>query len=102
DGIRDDLVTGVQTCALPICFPQVHLKAFTMVEVGYLAQRTKISIRETLERLKDAGVDSLPGGGAEIFCDRVRRVICDHKLTGQRSEERRGGKGWEPRAGQAQ
>jgi aminodeoxyfutalosine synthase len=64
-------------------FPQVHLKAFTMVEVGYLSQRAKISIRETLERLKDAGVDSLPGGGAEIFCDRVRRVICDHKLTGQ-------------------
>jgi aminodeoxyfutalosine synthase len=64
-------------------FPQVHLKAFTMVEVGYLAQRTKISIRETLQRLKDAGVDSLPGGGAEIFSDRVRRVICDHKLTGQ-------------------
>jgi aminodeoxyfutalosine synthase len=64
-------------------FPQVHLKAFTMVEVGYLAQRTRISTRETLQRLKDAGVDSLPGGGAEIFCDRVRRVICDHKLTGQ-------------------
>src|SRR5712675_750539 len=64
-------------------FPQVHLKAFTMVEVGYLAQRSKLSIRETLQRLKDAGVDSLPGGGAEIFCDRVRRVICDHKLTGQ-------------------
>src|SRR4051812_12979008 len=64
-------------------FPQVHLKAFTMVEVGYLAQRTRISVRETLERLKDAGIDSLPGGGAEIFCDRVRRVICDHKLTGQ-------------------
>ena len=64
-------------------FPQVHLKAFTMVEVGYLAQRAKISVRETLQRLKDAGVDSLPGGGAEIFCDRVRRVICDHKLTGQ-------------------
>src|SRR5579862_4920137 len=64
-------------------FPQVHLKAFTMVEVGYLAQRSKLSIRETLRRLKDAGVDSLPGGGAEIFCDRVRRVICDHKLTGQ-------------------
>jgi len=64
-------------------FPQVHLKAFTMVEVGYLSQRAKLSIRETLQRLKDAGVDSLPGGGAEIFCDRVRRVICDHKLTGQ-------------------
>jgi aminodeoxyfutalosine synthase len=64
-------------------FPQVHLKAFTMVEIGYLAQRTRIPIRETLERLKDAGVDSMPGGGAEIFRDRVRRVICDHKLTGQ-------------------
>lgn len=63
-------------------FPQVHLKAFTMVEVGYLAQRARLSIRETLERLKDAGMDSLPGGGAEIFCDHVRRVICDHKITG--------------------
>lgn len=63
-------------------FPEVHLKAFTMVEIGYLAQRTKISIRETLERLMDGGVDSLPGGGAEIFSDRVRRIICDHKIDG--------------------
>lgn len=63
-------------------FPQVHLKAFTMVEIGYLAQRAKISTRETLERLKEAGMDSMPGGGAEIFCDRVRRIICDHKITG--------------------
>jgi aminodeoxyfutalosine synthase len=64
-------------------FPQVHLKAFTMVEIGYLAQRSKISPREVLERLKDAGMDSLPGGGAEIFSDRVRRIICDHKITGE-------------------
>jgi aminodeoxyfutalosine synthase len=64
-------------------FPQVHLKAFTMVEVAYLAQRAKISVREVLERLRDAGMDSLPGGGAEIFCDRVRRIICDHKITGE-------------------
>ena len=64
-------------------FPQVHLKAFTMVEIGYLAERTKISVREVLERLRDAGMDSLPGGGAEIFCDRVRRIICDHKITGE-------------------
>ena len=63
-------------------FPEVHLKAFTMVEIGYLAKRAKVSIRETLERLRDAGMDSLPGGGAEIFSERVRRVICDHKLTG--------------------
>jgi aminodeoxyfutalosine synthase len=64
-------------------FPQVHLKAFTMVEIGYLAQRTRISVQEVLERLRDAGMDSLPGGGAEIFCDRVRRIICDHKITGE-------------------
>jgi aminodeoxyfutalosine synthase len=63
-------------------FPQVHLKAFTMVEIAYLAQRTRISIRETLERLIDAGVDSLPGGGAEIFSERIRRIICDHKIDG--------------------
>jgi aminodeoxyfutalosine synthase len=63
-------------------FPQVHLKAFTMVEIGYLAQRAKISPREVLERLKEAGMDSMPGGGAEVFNDRVRRIICDHKITG--------------------
>jgi aminodeoxyfutalosine synthase len=64
-------------------FPQVHLKAFTMVEIGYLAQRGNITVGEVLERLRDAGMDSLPGGGAEIFCDRVRRIICDHKITGE-------------------
>jgi aminodeoxyfutalosine synthase len=63
-------------------FPQVHLKAFTMVEIAYLARRSKITVRETLERLRDAGMDSLPGGGAEIFNERVRRIICDHKIDG--------------------
>ena len=63
-------------------FPQVHLKAFTMVEIGYFARRHKISVREVLQKLIDAGVDSMPGGGAEIFSERVRRIICDHKLTG--------------------
>ena len=63
-------------------FPQVHLKAFTMVEIGYFAQRGRLSHREVLERLRDAGMDSLPGGGAEIFSEPVRRIICDHKVTG--------------------
>jgi aminodeoxyfutalosine synthase len=63
-------------------FPQVHLKAFTMVEIGYFATRGKITPREVLVKLKDAGMDSLPGGGAEVFHDRVRRIICDHKITG--------------------
>ena len=72
-----DLVSGLKQR-----FPQVHLKAFTMVEVSYLAKRAKLSIRETLEKLKEAGVDSLPGGGAEIFSDRIRHIICDHKIDG--------------------
>ena len=72
-----DLIAGLKER-----FPQVHLKAFTMVEVAYLAKRAKLTIRETLQKLKEAGVDSLPGGGAEIFNDRVRRIICDHKIDG--------------------
>jgi len=64
-------------------FPHVHLKAFTMVEVQYLAKLANLSIRDTLVALKDAGLDSCPGGGAEIFSPRVRKIICDHKTSGQ-------------------
>ena len=72
-----DLIAGLKER-----FPQVHIKALTMVEIAFLAKRAKLSIRETLQQLKDAGLDSLPGGGAEIFNERVRRVICDHKIDG--------------------
>ena len=61
-------------------FPSVHLKAFTAVEIAYYAQMTRLEIREILVRMKDAGLGSLPGGGAEIFAPAVRRVICDHKI----------------------
>jgi len=61
-------------------FPSVHLKGFTAVEVGYFSHITRLSIREILERMKAAGLDSLPGGGAEIFAPAVRRQICDHKI----------------------
>jgi aminodeoxyfutalosine synthase len=73
-----DLVRGLKQR-----FPQVHLKAFTAVEVHYYSRIAKISLRDVLVKMKEAGVDSLPGGGAEIFHPRVRRVICDHKLSGQ-------------------
>lgn len=72
-----DLVSGLKER-----FPRVHIKAFTMVEVAFLARRAKLTIPETLERFKQAGVDSMPGGGAEIFADRVRHIICDHKIDG--------------------
>jgi len=55
--------------------PGVHLKAFTMVEVHYFSRIAKISVEEVLRRMKEAGVDSCPGGGAEIFHPRVRRII---------------------------
>jgi aminodeoxyfutalosine synthase len=63
--------------------PGVHLKAFTMVEVGYFSRIAKLPIRDVLLKMKEAGVDSLPGGGAEIFHPRVRKIICDHKTSGQ-------------------
>ena len=72
-----DLVRGLKQR-----FPKVHVKAFTMVEVAFFAKRGKMTISETLQRMKDAGVDSMPGGGAEIFADRIRHIICDHKIDG--------------------
>ena len=61
-------------------FPSVHLKAFTAVEIAYYAHITRMTVKEILERFKEAGLGSLPGGGAEIFAPVVRRVICDHKI----------------------
>ena len=72
-----DLVQGLKKR-----FPKVHIKAFTMVEVAFFARRAKLTVEETLIKLRDAGVDSMPGGGAEIFAPRVRSIICDHKIDG--------------------
>jgi len=72
-----DLVRGLKQR-----FPKVHVKAFTMVEVAFLAKRGKLTIEQVLEKLREAGVDSMPGGGAEIFAERVRSIICDHKIDG--------------------
>jgi aminodeoxyfutalosine synthase len=63
--------------------PTIHLKAFTMVEVHFFSRIAKISVEEVLRKMKEAGVDSCPGGGAEIFHPRVRKIICDHKTSGQ-------------------
>ena len=68
--------------ALKQAYPSVHLKAFTMVEIHYFSRLTKLTVGEVLTQLKDAGMDSCPGGGAEIFHPRARRIICDHKISG--------------------
>lgn len=72
-----DLVSGLKQR-----FPQVHIKAFTMVEVAFLARRAKLTIAQVLSKMREAGVDSMPGGGAEIFAEHVRAIICDHKIDG--------------------
>ncbi len=64
-------------------FPAAHLKAFTAIEIGWFAKREKISIEEVLRRMRDAGLGSLPGGGAEIFHAEVREIICDGKLDAE-------------------
>jgi cyclic dehypoxanthinyl futalosine synthase len=58
---------------------KIHLHALSPPEVQHIARRSKLTIPETLARLRDAGLDSLPGGGAEILVDRVRRIIAPKK-----------------------
>jgi cyclic dehypoxanthinyl futalosine synthase len=58
---------------------KIHLHALSPPEVQHIARRSKLSIPQTLSRLRDAGLDSLPGGGAEILVDRVREVIAPKK-----------------------
>ena len=60
-------------------FPNIHIKSLTAVEIKHIATLSKLSIRETLSRLKDAGLGSLPGGGAEILDDQIREIICKGK-----------------------
>ena len=70
--------------ALKDAFPAVHLKAFTMVEIDFLAKIGKLSVPETIAALRDAGLDSCPGGGAEIFDETVREQIASKKISSTR------------------
>lgn len=65
-------------------FPALHIKAFTAVEIDYLSKLSGLSLRDTLLELKKAGLDTMPGGGAEILGGRVRNKICPEKITGTR------------------
>jgi aminodeoxyfutalosine synthase len=64
--------------------PGIHLKCFTAVEIAFFADLYKMTDEEVLRALHDAGLDSLPGGGAEIFAERVRRKICHDKCGADR------------------
>jgi aminodeoxyfutalosine synthase len=73
------MVAGIRAAA-----PAVHIKAFTVSEVAHFARTEGLSMEEALLDLKAAGLDSLPGGGAEIFAERVRQEVCPHKISGER------------------
>jgi aminodeoxyfutalosine synthase len=74
-----DLLRGLKAIR-----PDVHLKCFTAVEIAFFADLYGLSDERVLVELGDAGLDSLPGGGAEIFAPRVRRKICHDKCDGDR------------------
>lgn len=61
--------------------PEIHVKAFTAVELEYMCRKAKVSYEEGLRILKEHGQDSLPGGGAEIFDEEIRAAICEDKCT---------------------
>lgn len=70
--------------ALKTNFPEKVIKAFSAVEIDYFTRLSRLSVAEVLERLKKAGLDMMPGGGAEIFAERVRKQICPEKIKAER------------------
>jgi len=75
----EELLQTVKGCA-----PSLHIKAFTAVEIEYLARISDQSIEQLFERLIAAGLGSMPGGGAEILVESVRQKICPEKISGAR------------------
>ena len=63
--------------------PDIHLKAYTAVEIHYFAEKYGKTYEEVLSELKEAGLDSMPGGGAEIFSERARRKLCRGKANAE-------------------
>lgn len=62
--------------------PDLHVKAFTAVELDYMFRKAKLTVEEGMKQLHEAGLDSLPGGGAEIFHPEIRKQICADKVDG--------------------
>lgn len=63
--------------------PDLHIKAFTAVELDYMFRKAKVSIEEGVQILKEAGLNSIPGGGAEIFDEDIRQKICADKVDAE-------------------
>ena len=65
-------------------YPHLHIKAFTAVELDHMIAKAGLSLEEGLALLKKSGLDSIPGGGAEIFDPDIRRILCSEKSTGEK------------------
>jgi aminodeoxyfutalosine synthase len=63
--------------------PEVHIQAFTCVEIAHLAELAGKPVADTLQELQAAGLGSIPGGGAEVFSPRIRKLTCEKKLSGE-------------------
>ncbi len=95
DGITELHIVGGEHPSLPYEYylemisalhgldPQVHIQAFTASEIAYFAGISEQTVEEVLLELKDAGLGSMPGGGAEIFSERVRGQVCSRKISGE-------------------
>ncbi|MGN6297206.1 MAG: aminofutalosine synthase MqnE [Ginsengibacter sp.] len=73
-----DLIAGIKAHR-----PALHVKGFTAVELDYMFRKAKLSVREGMKKLHDAGLQSMPGGGAEIFAPEIRKEICDDKVDAE-------------------
>ncbi|MCX2819002.1 aminofutalosine synthase MqnE [Haladaptatus sp. F3-133] len=78
-GYFEDLFSAIKREA-----PDVHIKALTASEIAWIAKLSELTVEEVLRRLNDAGLDSMPGGGAEIFAEEVREEICPKKDSADR------------------
>lgn len=70
--------------AIQKAFPKLHIKAFTAVEIDYFSKISGRSVEDTLMALKESGLGSMPGGGAEIFGEGIRNQLCPEKISGDR------------------
>jgi aminodeoxyfutalosine synthase len=85
-GLHPDLPYGYyieMLKAIKAIRPEIHIQAFTCVEIAHIAKRGGKSIEDALSDLMAAGLGSIPGGGAEVFSPRIRERLCPNKLSGE-------------------
>lgn len=95
-GVREFHITGGLNPRLPLEYyeemirtlkrvvPGVTVKSFTSVEIDFFSKLYRVPVPEIFRRLKESGMDCMPGGGAEILAERVRRIICPEKISGEK------------------